>query len=239
MNAFNFSAAVAMRCADRTFSCNNTPVLTLSITYPEAALPCNPPAQCCINRDILAPVRDFYCFASNDLCRQAIADCREACKNGYPFNNHDAVLQYEVTYNQQCYLSVYRDQYTYTGGAHGNTFRSSDTWNLENGRRLSLASFFPGEKDYRAFLIGQILCLADQQMQQNPGIYFENYRELIVQTFNEKSFYLTPEGLAIYYQQYDIAPYSTGIVVFTIPYETLKWQPACCKASAAPLGIRP
>lgn len=238
MNASNFSAAVAMCGADRTFSCNNTPVLTLSITYPEAALPCNSAAQRCMNRDISAQVRGFYGFASNDLCAQAFAGCKEACKNGYPFNSYDAVLQYEITYNQQCYLSLYRDQYTYTGGAHGNTVRSSDTWNLESGCKPPLACFFPDEKDYRAFLIGQILCLADRQMQQNPGIYFENYRELIAKHFNEKSYYLTPDGLAVYYQQYEIAPYSTGIVVFTIPYETLKWQPACCKSSATPLGTR-
>ncbi len=231
MSASNFSAAITMRNVNRTFLCNNTTVLTLSITYPEAALPCNRAVQGCINREIMAQVNSFYCYCANDLRCQAIAGCREACANGFPFNAYDAVMRYEITYNQQCHLSLYRDQYTYTGGAHGNTVRASDTWNLESGCRLSLASLFPVGTDYRAFLLKQILCLADQQMQQNPGIYFDDYRALIAKHFNENSFYLTPTGLAIYYQQYEIAPYATGIVVFTIPYQTIKWEPACCQGS--------
>ncbi|MGI6151462.1 MAG: DUF3298 and DUF4163 domain-containing protein [Christensenellales bacterium] len=238
MHATNFSAAITMQEADRTFYCNCTPVLTYSAEYPQAALPCNPTGQFCINRDICVQVRAFYCYVSNDLFRQAVEGCREACQNGYPFNGYDAVQHFEITYNQQCHFSLYRDQYTYTGGAHGGTVRSSDTWSLKTGCRLPLASFFPNKKDYRAFLIGQITCLADQQMQQNPGIYFENYRELIRKYFDEQSYYLTPDGLAIYYQQYEIAPYATGIVVFTIPYQTLKWQPGCGNADV-PLGKRP
>ena len=67
-------------------------------------------------------------------------------------------------------------------------------------------------------LIDQILRQADENIQQNPGINFEDYHALIVKYFNEEHYYLTPSGVAIYYQQYEIAPYSTGIVVFTISY---------------------
>ncbi|MEM5769578.1 MAG: RsiV family protein, partial [Bacillota bacterium] len=38
-----------------------------------------------------------------------------------------------------------------------------------------------------------------------------------VQTWNPCSFYMVPEGLAVYFQQYDIAPYVMGIPVFVIP----------------------
>ena len=48
--------------------------------------------------------------------------------------------------------------------------------------------------------------------------YFENYKELINKTFNPNSFYCTPEGISVYYQQYDIAPYSSGIREFLMPY---------------------
>lgn len=237
MHANNYSAAITMRDMEKTFFFNCTPVLTYSTEFPEVAVPNNCKAQNCINRHISTHVQKFFCDVSTDLYRQAVDGYKEAAKNNYPFNTYDAVQQYEITFNQQCHLSLYVDQYTYTGGAHGGTMRHSDNWDLETGCRLTLASLFPEGKDYRAFLIHQIICMADMQMQQNPGIYFENYRELIRKYFDEQSFYLTPEGLSIYYQQYEIAPYATGIVVFTIPYQTIKWQPSC--AEVAPLGMRP
>lgn len=233
MNA-NFKAMIAMRRIKRIFSYNRKIMLTLSILYPEVALRRNRPAQAAINRHIRGEVADFYRYAVSDLYRQAVAAYQESLQSGYPFHPYDAVLHYEITYNQNCHLSMYRDQYQFTGGAHGGTIRSSDTWNLETGRRLPLPSLFPPGQDYKAFLVEQILLQADREMQQNPGIYFEDYRSLIVKNFNEESYYLTPSGLAVYYQQYEIAPYATGIVVFTIPYETLKWRPSCPAPSPSP-----
>lgn len=237
MHAINFSAAIAMQEAQRTFFCGRTPVLTYSAEYPQAALPNSPAAQNCINAHICQNVRAFYGYVLGELFRQAAEGFREAARSGYPFNAYDAVQQYEITYNRNCHLSLSVDQYTYTGGAHGSTVRHADTWNLQTGCRLNLSDLFPQGEDWRAFVIAQLICLADAQMQQNPGIYFENYRELIRKHFSEQNFYLTPEGLAVFFQQYEIAPYATGIVVFTIPYSTLKWEPAC--REDAPLGMRP
>lgn len=227
MQLSNFSAEITMCKIKRTFLYDNTPMLTLSITYPKLALRHNPSVQCKINCQIKEQVNDFCCYASNDLYKQAVEAYKFAQENGFPFHTYDAVMQYEITYNQQCHLSLYRDQYEFTGGAHGNTIRASDNWNLVNGCGIPLSCLFEPGQDYRAFLIEQIIQQADEQMQQNPGIYFEDYHELIVQYFNEESFYLTPSGAAIYYLQYEIAPYATGIVVFTIPYETLQWRPTC------------
>lgn len=211
-------------------------MLTISITYPEVTLRRNPQAQSSINQQIQEQVSDFARYAANDLYQQAIAAYEESQKSGFPFFGYDAVLQYTVTYNHQCHLSMYRDQYEFTGGAHGNTIRSSDTWDLTSGQNLPLASFFSPGQDYKAFLIKQILVQAEQQMQKNPGIYFEDYKTLIVKYFNEKSYYLTPAGVAIYYQQYEIAPYATGIVVFTIPYSVLQWTPSCSAVSTFSVG---
>jgi len=236
MKSSNFSAIITMRKVKRAFSYDNKTMLTLSITFPEVILRHNTPAQNNINRHIQTQVNDFYRYASTDLYQQAIAYYKETQKNGFPFFHYDAVLQYTITYNRQCHLSMYRDQYEFTGGAHGNTIRASDTWNLTNGLTLQLSAFFSPSQDFHAFLIKQILGQADQQMQQNPGIYFEDYQALIVQYFNEKSYYLTSSGVAIYYQQYEIAPYSTGIVVFIIPYETLQWNPSCSAYSSPNVG---
>lgn len=214
MDLSNCSASIVMRKIERTFPYNGTPALTLSVLYPEVTLRRYPDAQNRINFQIQAQVRDFLHYASDDLYQQAITTYQESQKNGFPFHPYEAVLQYEITYNQHCYLSLYRDQYTFTGGAHGSTVRTSDTWNLMSGRSIPLSDFFPAGQDYRASLINQMI----KQASENPEIYFEDYPALIAKYFNEDHYYLTPSGVSIYYQQYEIAPYSTGIVVFSIPY---------------------
>ena len=39
---------------------------------------------------------------------------------------------------------------------------------------------------------------------------------MVIDNFNPKSFFITNKGVSVYYQQYDIAPYSSGIRVFEI-----------------------
>ncbi len=231
MKSSNFSAAVMMRKIKRTFSYDNKTMLTLSINYPQIILRHNRPVQDNINRHIQAQVNDYYNYVANDLYQQAVAYYKDTQKSGFPFHNYDAVLQYEITYNQRCHFSLYRDRYEFTGGAHGNTVRASDSWNLIDGRIIPLSSLFSPGQNYQVFLIEQMIKQADSQIQQNPGIYFEDYRSLIAKYFNEESYYLTPSGVAVYYQQYEIAPYATGIVVFTIPYNTLQWHPSCTASS--------
>lgn len=214
MDSPNERAGIVMHEIERAFLYGNTTALTLSIRYPNVTL-CNCPcAQERIHAEIQAQVSFFLHDTSGGLYRQAVAAYHESLENGFPFRPYEAVLHYEITYNQDCHLSLYRDQYTYTGGAHGSTVRASDTWDLLSGRRIPLSAFFPAGQDYRASLIDQMTKQADE----NAEVFFEDYPALIAQYFNEEHYYLTPSGVAIYYQQYEVAPYSTGIVVFTIPY---------------------
>ncbi len=221
MDSANYSVSIVMDEIKRTFTYNSTPVLSVSILYPKLTLRRCPYAQDSINAQIQAQVRDFLDYVSGDLYQQAIATYRESQENEFPFHLYEAILQYEITYNQHCCLSLYRDQYTFTGGAHGSTIRSSDTWSLISGRSIPLSDFFPAGQDYRESLINQMI----EQASKNPEVFFEDYQDLIAKYFNEEHYYLTPSGVAIYYQQYEIAPYSTGIVVFSIPY----MDPSCCK----------
>lgn len=232
MNFFNACASIKTYKTKRTLTYDNTTMLTFAISYPKICLQNNEPVQTCINAEIQKQVDAFSQHASGELYQQAIAYYKDALEQGFPFHPYDAVLKYETTYNRNCYLSVYRDQYEYTGGAHGGTVRSSDTWNLTNGKNVPLACLFPANQDYCGLLTEQIIKQADKQYQQNPGIYFENYRELILKNFNKESYYLTRCGIAIYYQQYDIAPYATGIVVFTIPYAAVGWRPQCFNSAS-------
>ena len=96
--------------------------------------------------------------------------------NHPPFEMYWFTSDYKVTFNSGCITSLYMDESTYMGGAHGSVTRSSDTWDFASGKRLQLEDFHPG------------------------------------------NFFLVPDGIIIYYQQYDIAPYAAGIPEFLIPF---------------------
>lgn len=217
----NFEAVLSEQTVQKEFTYDQTTVLTFLATYPEVRLAGSQNIQNRINLYYRAAVRKFYRYAEGPMRRDAIMAYRDSKQNGFPFNTFDAVMKYTVTMNEACHLSTYFDRYEYTGGAHGNTRRFSVNWDLRTGRMLQLSDLFERGENYRKLILDQIILIAEQNIKENPGIYFDEYRELIVKYFNPESFLLTPTALQIYYQQYEIAPYSTGIVVFDLPYRKL------------------
>lgn len=226
MNNSCFRASVNMKELKRAFEYDNTEVLTLTVKYPEVNIKYNPHAEWLINNQIAMNVNEYMRYAGY-LYNQAVKTYIDSQSNNFPFHPYEAYMEYTITYNDNCFLSTYNDKYEFTGGAHGSTLRSSDTWELLSGTNLPLYSFFRPGTDYVRLLTEEIIRQAEYNYNQNPNIYFDDYKNLITKNFNPRSYYLTPQGMVIYYQQYDIAPYSTGIVEFTIPYEAIGWRPRC------------
>ncbi len=148
-------------------------------------------------------------------------------ENKFPFHPYEVVTEYHVTYNQNCFLSLYTDFYEYTGGAHGNTVRKAETWDLINNKKASLMDFFQ-MNHVQEFIIGYIINQIEKEISSGDNPYFEDYKALVAENFNQDSFYLDNEGVVIYYGQYDIAPYASGIRTFTIPYTTGGVIPPSC-----------
>lgn len=220
-------ANIIMREINRTFRHNNINMLTLTIKYPIVNVHNNPIAERKINGQIKMQVDDYFKYVSTTLYNQAIDTYKDSLENNFPFHSYEAYMEYTITYNDNCFLSLYIDKYEFTGGAHGNTIRTSNTWELCTGENIYLYCFFKSGTDYKLMLTDEMGRQAEKNLADNPDIYFDDYKELIVKNFNQDSFYMSPNGITIYYQQYDIAPYSTGIVEFTIPYCVIGWYPAC------------
>lgn len=210
-----------------SFKLQNTTLLTTSIKSFRIAPEDNKKAVEKINCQLWETQQDFLKNAEKTLLPGALENFRKSLQSGYPFNEYQAVLNYTPSYNQNCYLSYFYDDYSYTGGAHGITVRASYTFYLPQGREVNLCSFFGVNEDCRMKILKHILKQAEQNVTENPGIYFEDYQSLIAKNFDKNNFYLTPNGIVIYFQQYEIAPYSTGIVEFLIPNQMLTYPPAC------------
>jgi hypothetical protein len=226
MYAQNTSATIVPQERNQDFTYENTLVLSMVNQYPKVLLPGGGPVETAINSRILMQVDEEVRYSSTTLFDQAVETYQEAQQQGFPFNPYGSGLYYRTMFNQDCYLSIYRDQFLYTGGAHPTTTRFSDTWDMRTGMVVPLSSFFPSQTDYQQLLLRIILAEADRR-QEEEAIFFDDYRTLIAQRFNPESYYLSPCGLTIYYQQYDIAPYAAGIIEFTIPFSVLRRRPSC------------
>ena len=160
-------------------------------------------------------------YAEKDLYEDAKKVYDYNMSNNIPFFPYELVYTYNVTYNKKPIISLYSDQYIYSGGAHGSTIRTSQTWNLNTGMQITLSSLFNNNCSYVILILKEILHQIETQIENGTGFYFEDYAKLVVENFNFDQFYLDNNNIAIYYQQYDIAPYSSGIPVFLIYMENL------------------
>ncbi len=222
------AAGVIRKGERRTRYYDSTRVLTCTVEYPEFVSKEFPWILNRINLYYRRKAEAFIHRCSTELYAQAVEGYRFARQNGYPFNPYEALMVYTITYNRFCTISLYFDAYQFTGGAHGGTIRTSDTWNLREGDRMHLVDFFPPGFPYRAYIFEQIDAQIAEQTASGENFFFEDAPQLARQTFSEDSFYLTDEGIVVYYQQYDIAPYSSGIVEFVIPYqEGVVTRPGC------------
>lgn len=136
--------------------------------------------------------------------------------NGYPVMVYEVILDYTITYNQNSIVSLYSDEYIYSGGAHGNTTRSSQNWNIIFAMQFSLNDLFNNNCNYVLGILKNINNQIEQQITDGTNQYFENYCSLVLNTIDLNNFYLHPGYTTIFFQQYDIAPYSSGIPTFDI-----------------------
>ncbi|MBS6955978.1 MAG: DUF3298 and DUF4163 domain-containing protein [Enterocloster asparagiformis] len=196
----------------------NTPALNYKINYPQFTSTCSRRAAAAVNSFYRLRAKSLETYCRFTLYPQAVKDLKELQENGDPLLGFEFLTVFRVTCNSGCIVSLYMDQYEFEGGAHGSTLRTSQTWDFSTGKRLQLSDFYPHNPSWREDIQSQIQAGIARRLEKEPSTYFDDYAALVRTAFNPDSFYLTPEGLVIYYQQYDIAPYSTGIPQFSLPF---------------------
>lgn len=124
-----------------------------------------------------------------------------------------ASTYYIAHYQTNDLLSLSVFYYCYTGGAHGCTVQEAYNLNLVNGEEISLQEILKEKKDYLEIINREI----KRQIQLNPEAYFDDGAAF--QSISpEQPFYVIEDGIVIYFGLYEIAPYSSGIRYFKIPF---------------------
>lgn len=197
---------------------NDIAVFTYKIDYPFFLTTCSTSAARGINAYYAAKAEKLEQYCRTILYDEAVESARYIQKNYPPFHSYELEETYTVTYNERCITSLYTEQYTYMGGAHGATERNSDTWDFHSGRKIALSDFYPGINDAADRIKDCIEVQTAQGLKAAPSTYFDNYPELIRKNFHMENYYMNPDGIVIYFQQYDIAPYSSGLPEFELHF---------------------
>lgn len=128
----------------------------------------------------------------------------DAVKNALVF-----MADYELFLNDEKVISLTQKIYQFTGGAHGMTWLTGHTIDVTAGRSLLLPDLFTSPKNYRERL--NQFVRAEGVARNLPMWGFEGVRD-------DSKFYLNETGIVLFFQQYEIAPYSEGIVRVLVPY---------------------
>jgi len=124
----------------------------------------------------------------------------------------ELVQNIAVVLNENGLFGLQSNHFSYTGGAHGNTFIANQTYRLDNANLLSLDSLLiPEEKP-------TFIALCESKFRQGQEIAAQESLEAHGFWFEKDSFQIpdnfgySPQGLSLIYNSYEIAPYAFGII---------------------------
>lgn len=122
-------------------------------------------------------------------------------------------------------LSFLFGEYLFTGGAHGMYSSRAYVFDAQSGELLTLDAITPDAEALRSFLVQRMM----EQVEQDEALreeidaylYEKSREEALSALLREGSWYLDEQGLVIFSDLYELAPYAAGIQSFRVTYEEL------------------
>lgn len=124
----------------------------------------------------------------------------------------EAQIDGEIMFQSPEIISIAITSYNFTGGAHGSLNISLLNFNATTGNIIENKNLFKNIEEFKAL----------------AKTYFYNALEDKNTLFEATKFQLpeniaySDEGLILLYNTYEIAPYSTGIIEFKMPYNAIE-----------------
>lgn len=132
-------------------------------------------------------------------------------------------VRYSVADAPDSILVCKIEESSYTGGAHGSYMESYLNVDRATGHVISLSDICaPGQEPQLIdAIVKQFLtdykCDSLKQLQEEHMIFL-----LCDEPVVASQFYFSETGVTFVYNEYEIAPYSEGVITTTVPYATMK-----------------
>ncbi|MGH2622555.1 MAG: DUF3298 domain-containing protein, partial [Sphingobacterium sp.] len=118
-------------------------------------------------------------------------------------------------------ISIQNQTYEFSGGAHGNSFRIWNIYELESGRKLDLKTFIPENKMLNFVKTVEKKFRSDEGISDTTNLdknyFFEDGKFALSATFG-----LTKTGIMFHYNPYEIKPYSAGTTTLIMDYNDIQ-----------------
>lgn len=174
---------------------------TIDIRYPKLSGLANAEAQEAINKTFKDKAEAFAAEAKKK------AKDRDA-EFEQPYEFHGTFL---VTFNRDGVLSIATDLYEYVGGAHGMTYREGFTFSLKDGKQLTLDDLLHSSDAAKKKL--------DQMLQKETDA--DNFNFGFNGLKEDPDFYVSENGLTVFFQIYEITSYAMGFPTYTFSFADL------------------
>lgn len=182
---------------------------TVSAAYPVLANPDGSTIIAAINTEMKKVAQDYILYAEKTVAEMD-AD-PDMIPNPYEFD-----LRYDVTYDQDGLLSFCAKAMEYTGGAHPNTIMTGKTFDTTLGKELALTDVLKGtQEEVNKQIIDGFTALIDK----DKDLYLSDAKETLAKDVDKAGFYLSKDGVVVYFQLYTLQAYAAGFSTCTLPLD--------------------
>lgn len=173
-----------------------------------------------VNNDALEAVNAFT-YRLNTEFYDTAKDEYESLKansdeNGREFSPYAFEFDYDIDLNIENYLSVTAILYYNFNGAHPTTSMTSVTYDMKEKKELALTDIWDMDETAAT---NEVIFAFNEDIDKNPDMYFADAKETVEKIAKNVKFYLNEEGVNLYFQLYDIAPYAAGYPHIVVPFE--------------------
>ena len=109
--------------------------------------------------------------------------------------------------------------YTYTGGAHPNSYHRSYLFDLKSGQFIDPTQLADDPEAFRTGVEELLLEKAEKDAQREN--FWEDYADVIAR-WNEEGLEFDEQGLSVIFSPYELAPYSSGEIALRLGWEELE-----------------
>ena len=152
---------------------------------------------------------EYITFADNTL-NSFIAESEKSATA-----KDSLILNQEIKFNKNSIISIVGNCETFTGGPHPTTERIVKNIDTKNGVYLSFKDIFNDDT-----YINRINSYISSLLQTNPEKFDELWKTPTVS--ENQNFYITSQGIVIFYPPYELSYYSKGFVEIEIPYKEIE-----------------
>lgn len=151
-----------------------------------------------------------------------VQEDKEFIEENLPDTKSSLIIDFTITNVSDNFISIlFHVSFYITGSAHPNHYVHSITYNLITNQQMHLSDLFQPDSDYLyAFSKFSIDSLMQNDYINNDPEWLKTGAAPKEENF--QNWNITPEGLLITFDPYQVAPYAAGFQEVTIPYSEIQ-----------------